>query len=198
MELQNNLLKSYKSVSRQTIGSGLNWYKNANKFATYLSNKHKVDFNKVCAVISALSPACNWVQNKKDAQNMIICFANDLNYQDFNFSTYGQNVAKAWNILNYKGFEKLEDVFFSLKTGAKTYSFYLNILNPNDTNHVTIDRHAIAIFEGRKNSGSKSVTPKQYKNIESQYIETAKSLNIIPSSFQAILWEHHVSIIRNN
>lgn len=194
---QNNLIKIYKSVSKQGINKGLNWYSNANSFAGYLSDKYKVDFNKVCAVISALSPACNWSQNKKDAEKMIVCFAYDLNYQEFNFSTYGQNVAKAWNILSYLGPKKLEDKFFSLKTGAKTYSFYLNILDPSDASHVTIDRHAIAIFEGRKHSGSKGITSKQYKDIARAYIETAKSLNINPCQFQAILWEYHVTNIIN-
>jgi hypothetical protein len=189
----NYLLKAFKEVDKSTLNKGLNWYNNANRYAEYLSNTYKIDFDKVCAIISALSPACSWEVNKRDAEKMVLCYVWDLDYSYFNFSTYGTNVVKAWNILKYKGSERIEDKFFSLKTGAKTYNFYLNIKNPLSKEYITIDRHAIAIFEGRKSSGSRKITPKQYKAIAEKYITTAKRLKLLPCQFQAILWEHHVN-----
>jgi hypothetical protein len=191
-----NLETVFKSIRRGEINENKNWYKKANLYAQYLSNEFMVDFNKVCAVISALSPACNWVQNKKDAKAMIVCYVHDLDYADFNFSTYGANVAKVWNILNYKGNDLLNK-FFSLKTGAKTFNFYLNILNPKNENFVTIDRHAISIYHGSKRFRGKKITQKQYSIIANAYINTAKSLNLLPCEFQAILWSNHVKNILN-
>lgn len=189
-----NLEIVFKGIKKSDIEHGMQWYKKANKFADHLSNQFQVDFNKVCAVISALSPACNWGQNKKDAKMMLICYINNLNYADFNFSTYGPNVAKAWNILNSTN-EPID--FFNLKTGAKTYNFYLNILNPLDINFVTIDRHAISVYKGTKRT-NKSLTVKQYGIIADAYTVAAYNLGILPCELQAILWTNHVTNVLGN
>lgn len=192
-----NLSIAFKSIRKSEISQNSGWYNKASIYANYLSNKFCVDYDKVCAVISALSPACSWAQNKKDAEKMIFCYANDLNYANFNFSTYGANVGKAWNILQYNGKDLLNS-FFSLKTGPKTYNFFLNILDPGNINFVTIDRHAIAIFLGQKKSGSKAITTKQYRDIANAYISAAAKVGLLPCQFQAILWSNHVkNILRN-
>lgn len=192
-----NLEKVFKSIKKSEINQNKNWYKTASIYANYLSNKFCIDYDKICGVISALSPACSWSQNKKDTEKMIFCYANDLNYNDFNFSTYGANVGKAWSILKYNGKDILNS-FFSLKTGSKTYNFFMNILQPENNNFVTIDRHAIAIFLGQKKSGSKAITPKQYRDIANVYIESAANVGLLPCQFQAILWSNHVKNILGN
>src|SRR5687767_1063386 len=97
--------KAYKYAKAQNlIHEGQNWYIEAHNFAFILSQTYQINLDKVCAVISALSPAVSWDQNKKDAK--ALCQLFDLNlhnenvYQYHNFSTYGQNVQKAVNILN--------------------------------------------------------------------------------------------------
>ncbi len=188
------LYKTYRQIDKETINTAKNWYKKAHNFATYLANTYKVELSKVCGVISALSPACNWKQNKLDAEKMIVCYISGVDYTTVPFSTYGQNVVKAWMILTDVDRDTLE--WFNLKTGAKTYNFYLNILNPNDSNFVTIDRHAIAVYEGRvgKKSGSARLTPKQYQTIAETYKNLAKELGLLPNELQAILWEYHVNL----
>lgn len=184
------LIKAYKQLPKNQVNSSKGWYKKASNFANYLSQKYYVSYDKVCGVIAALSPACNWEQNKKDAETLLTVFVTDANTTDFSFSTYGQNVVKALNILRS---DKNPESFFSLKTGAKTLNFYQNILNPSNPEFVTIDRHAVAIYEGRKNSGSVQLTPKRYGKIAADYIETARQLNLLPNELQAILWSGHIS-----
>lgn len=187
----NNLLKTYKEIPHDFILKGQNWYCKANRFAERLSNVYNIDFSKVCGVISALSPACNWSKNKQDAESLIICYVVGGDYTRLNFSTYGQNVVKAWEILTDLG--RQTETFFNPKTGAKTYNFYFNILDPNSKEFVTIDRHAIAIYEGRNGkSGGKSLSPKQYSIIADAYKKVAKKLGLYPNELQAILWEYHV------
>lgn len=190
----NTLKKAYKQLSKNQVNNSKQWYIKASNFANYLSKKYSVSYDKTCAVIAALSPACNWNQNKRDAELLIICFVTGANISDFAFSTYGPNVVKALNILNSN---KNPESFFSVKTGAKTLNFYHNILNPNDSDYVTIDRHAAAVYEGRKTSGSVRLTPKQYANIASAYIATAKELNMLPNQLQAVLWDGHISTRKN-
>lgn len=187
---------AFKGVKKSDIKQGKLWYDKANRFASHLSNEYKVDFNKVCAVISALSPACNWKQNKLNSKTLINCYASELDYSDFKFSTYGQNVTKAWNILMAKDKEPID--FFSLKTGAKTYNFYLNILNPLDENFVTIDRHAISIYRGNKIQGAKIISLKEYQIISEAYKTFASKVNLKPCELQAILWSNHVNNILRN
>src|SRR5690606_11014067 len=101
-------------------------------------------------------------------------------------------VVKAWSILT--DMDKETDSFFNAKTGAKTLSFYRNILNPNDTNYVTIDRHMLAVFKGRigKPSGTARITPKQYRELSAEFSKLAKKHNVTPCQLQAAVWEYHL------
>jgi len=189
------LLQMYKSVPKTQLKNSVNWYNKANNYANYLSTRYKVDFNKVCAVISALSPACKWEVNKKDAEKLILCYVLNDNFTNYNISTYSANIVKAWNILVST---KNPIEFFSLKTGAKTYNFYLNILQPSNDNYVTIDRHAIAIHKGNKVTKQTHLTVKQYNNIANDYKETALKVGLIPCQLQAVLWEYYTKTIKLN
>lgn len=176
-----NILNSYNKASSAQIEEGLNWYRDANQFARTLP----VPLTNAAAVISALSPANKWSTNKLEAQAII------HNVPGYRFCTYGQNVEKARIALREPEPERL----FSEKTGYKTLSFYHNILNPEDPNWVTIDRHAAAVAEGRENSGSVRLTVKQYRAYAEAYKTAAFILGILPCQLQAICWVQHISKI---
>lgn len=180
-----NLVNIFRSVPKHIVRNNANWYIQASKFASHISHKYRISYNKVVGVISALSPACNWPQNKKDAEKLIAAFVAGDNFSDYTYCTYGANVIKGWNIL----LSKSDPVtFFNAKTGAKTLNFYLNILDPYNPDAVTIDRHAFAVYAGRKTGGTVSLTPKRYGIIAAAYIEASRQLNMVPNQLQAILW----------
>lgn len=187
----------YKNIPENRIKATRNWYKEAHSFAANLSETYKISFNRVCAVISALSPANNWDNNKTEAENLIVCFISGGNWQLIPFRTYSANVSKAWNILT--NYSKSTEDFFSVKTGAKTLNFYENIKNPKDPNFVTIDRHMLAILDGRlgQRSGSGRITTKQYRELSAELKKVAKKLGLLPNELQAILWEYHLMLIEN-
>lgn len=180
--MQTNILNLFSQVTESQLNEGLNWYQRANEHANYLSQKYNVSLAKVCGIISALSPATNWSTNIKDAEELL------KGNSTHKFSTYGQNVLKAYKILN-ASLEMDIELFFSLKTGAKTYNFYRNILEPTNPDYVTIDRHAIAIWAGNlAEFYGKGASLKLYREIAQDYIYVAKVLKLLPLQLQAITW----------
>ena len=119
---------------------GLNWYTEGHMFCKGLADTHKLPLEVVCGVLSALSPGTNWERNKLETITLIK--GARLNKGGFKFTTYGQNVIKAAEIL-----EGIRNPYkaFSMLTGAKTYNFFYNLLEPSNPNYLTVDRHAYRI-----------------------------------------------------
>lgn len=171
-----NLVKLYN----QSDKSGKDWYRQANEFCRSVATKYDIELPVVCAILSALSPGTNWEVNKRDCEGLIV--ANKGGKYRFRFTTYGQNVIKAQRI--YKG-ELSPFEAFNPKTGAKTYNFFLNVLNPENPVPVTIDRHTYTVATGETYKG---LTPKQYGLIVEHYHKAASKLGILASELQAVLW----------
>ena len=95
-------------------------------------------------------------------------------------------------ILNFNGDPKdIFTEFFNKKgSGQKTSSFYQNILEPENPNFVTIDRHMIIAL----GLDWKSITGKRYKEASDKLIKRAKILDILPNQLQAIIWETYKDI----
>lgn len=177
-------MKNLTKLFNQSDKSGLNWYNDGHEFCKELATKYDLSLPKVCAVVSALSPATNWEVNKRDAIGLIESYLDLRNYKH-KFTTYGANVVKAQKVLSG---ELEPDKAFSLKTGAKTFNFYHNLLEPANPDYCTIDRHAFIIATGEVYN---KLTPKQYKQVADHYISTAKRLSVIPCQLQAVLWVDH-------
>lgn len=178
-----NLSIIYSKISPEVREAGALWYKEARDFTIVLSNRYSIDRAKVTGILSALSPGTNYDQNKKDCEQLIKLQLGLI--QSAKFTTYGQNVLKAKKIFSS---DKDPLTFFNPKTGFKTYSFYLNILNPDSNEHVTIDRHAYSIATGETYSG---LTVKQYLTIADHYKSHANKLGILACDLQAVLWVNY-------
>lgn len=190
------LTKFVKQIPQNDIESYRGWYNDANKFAQYLSDTYKVSFDRVCAVISALSPAVSWKINKQDAERLITCYACNGDYTLLSWSSYSANVVKAWNILI--DYSKNTDEFFNFNTGAKTLSFYHNIKNPTDGEYVTIDRHMVAVLSGATKSKQVKLTPKQYRLAAADIKKVAAKYGLVPCELQAVCWEYYLTNVKEN
>lgn len=190
--IKRRVKKMFKNALPHIKEKSLNWYSEANTYAQNLHQKYGVSVEKICAVISALSPAVSWEINKTDAENMLEIYVNFGDLEDVQFSTYGQNAFKAWEILNdYKAqsFEEIYNKYFNKKTGQKTANFFANILKPFDPDFVTIDRHQISVCKNLKKSGGSQVAGSgAYKLLKEIHIEAAKELNILANQLQAVTW----------
>lgn len=187
--MANRIEKVLISASPESIKSGKDWYLQARFIANHIANKYNVPFSKVCGVISALSPATNWVRNIADACNLVYVWSQDLDCDKVVVTTYGNNKRKAIQILGLNGHHiaAIERLILGKSKVSKTASFFSNILT-GDSQSVTIDRHAVRIALNRKDSDEICITEKRYRNIVEAYQIVAKKVNLSPSQVQAITW----------
>ena len=167
-----NLTRLYEKSSKQ-----IDWYYKAHEFAKGLSLKHGIPLANVVGIISALSPSCRWEANKLQAEALI-------KGQHFGFTTYGSGVEKAIRLLSHDE----PSAEFNEKTGAKTYNFYYNILQPDDPRYITIDRHAYYLATGQIYLG---IHYALYKKVADHYKLHAKRNKLLPNQLQAALWVNH-------
>lgn len=179
--LRNNILRMYKRVHEDTHEEGFYWYNMAHEWCRDVSIEYNLPLETVCGVVSALSPGVSWPQNQKDTISVI---RKHLGLQSVAVvGTYPVGLRKAEALL---GGALQEDVF--RPSAPKTRSFYFNILNPHDPEHVCIDRHAVKVARGMKKGGALSITPHQYNKVKEAYKEAASILGLIPARLQAIVW----------
>lgn len=157
---------------------GHNWYREARDYCQSLADEFNLPLANVVGALAALSPGTSWDRNKLETRWLLAILAGHK-VAKFKFTTYGANVLKAERIA------KGETGLFNPKTGPKTYYFFLCIMDPENNQHVCIDRHAYRIATGLE---YKYLTPKQYNAIAEHYRKHARKLGIKPMELQAVLW----------
>lgn len=173
--MKNRLVSDYQLSQHD---ASRNWYIEANQFCIQLSQDFEISIDKVAGILSALSPGVNWPTNKRDAIYLIQAHSG-MKVGLHRFSTYGRNVQKAAAIFNGK-----KDAF-NPKTGAKTWNFFWNILDPSDPRYVTIDRHMVEFMTGEKYEG---LTFKKYEQFANEVKEAADIVGVLPNVLQAVVW----------
>lgn len=163
----NKIKQTLELATPEQIEEGKKWYREAHDYAVDLSEEFGIELNKVCGVISCLSPLKHWETNKKIARQFL--------EGKRNVHTKLQ-VSKAQWILEGK------DIELCLG-GLKTINFYWNILYPTDIRWCTIDRHIIRMFNQRP-----SLTPKQYTTIKNEFVDYSSTLPEITCNVQAVCW----------
>ena len=174
--ISNRIIKMYHQATIEETNR--DWYTYENEQINILAERYKLPANKIAGIHSALSPRKEWQLNKRIAIDLITT------------NTCGHMkvfVKKAKDIL-HTGTSDV-DILGILK-GRKISSFYMNILYPDSSNKVTIDRHAIAVALGRTATDKElSLTDKQYTFFEDCYKRASDKLGIRPSLLQSITWE---------
>jgi hypothetical protein len=70
-------------------------------------------------------------------------------------------------------------------------SFYRNILDPEDRDHITIDGHMYNVWAGRGPVNLNTVPPidhNTYNEIASDFQTVSQHLKLVPNQLQAICW----------
>ena len=180
--IKNNLIMWFKSATKEDISSGLNWYKEAQDFASQLSKEYNISSYICATVISCLSPNNRWERNKIDAETVIKAYIQNLGPDDVKVCTYDNNKLKAFKALEGK---------LIAESAPKTHSFAMNIglLSPE---HITIDKWHIRACLVKPHKEIKdvveTVTSTQYRRVERITSEIAKELNLKGYQLQAIIW----------
>ncbi|MFW5793599.1 MAG: DUF7178 family protein [Bacteroidota bacterium] len=176
-----NILKVYDKSSLEDINEGKHWYFTANKVAQHFADKYNLTLYQSAGILSALSPGTFWIQNVIDADNF-------LKNNNAVVSTYKLNKVKAKEILNLTDKDQIYNVLRGKynKLMNKTSCFYMNIIEPENSDFVTIDRHMIRIANNTLNTFP--LTEKRYKDSVKAMQIAGKRLKINPISLQAITW----------
>jgi len=175
-KVKNNILSFYHKSSNE---DRRDWYAEANLFAKELSEQYDISISICTGVISALSPVKTWSQNKICADKMIAVGKSNHMKQFEN---------KAKEILSSDGSDKS---ILGILRGSKISSFYLNIMYPNNSENVTIDRHALSVSLGKwiTDEDYRGMTKVQYQFFVDCYKYTAKQIEISPLLLQSSTWE---------
>jgi hypothetical protein len=184
MTYSKNILKAHGLLSTDDLINGCDWYLDAKQFCTTISEKYSIDFLKVAGIVSALSPACNWEQNKKDAESFIMHLKYLSDYIPV-VCTYGNNAYKSEIIFNSNGNKNDIATILLGKSGYKTKSFFLNMIG--EFNEVTIDRHILKAV----NFKEKCLTKKRYYSLVTEFKKVAEKVRISPMDLQAAIWVNY-------
>jgi hypothetical protein len=186
-----NILAIYKQSSEDEIISGKFWYKQANEINKLMAVKYKLTEIQTAGIIAALSPGTKWNQNIIDSNNLCSLLNTGTNINRITCTTYGQNKLKAHYL--YLNSNLTEKEVFTVLLGCskhinKTSSFFLNILHPDRSDNITIDRHAYRINLGINEMLNLVLTEKRYKLMELAYKTASNQLNISAIELQAVVW----------
>lgn len=172
-----NITKAFRLSTEQDRIDGQRWYRLAREFAATLDS----DVSRAAGIIAALSPLQSWPTNKKMAAEF---YAGRRDVHTRNNVAKGERILAGENPLDVLG-------------GLKVRAFYCNIMGMDNDESVTIDRHAIAVCEGRpiKDSELKVYfTKTRNRQYVEEYRRAAKILSkelqspISASEVQATVW----------
>ena len=172
-----NIIRVFNDTTFEFEGD---WYKDANQLATDLATKHKLTNLQVAGILAALSPLKSWDENKR--------IANSFLNSGRGMHTKAM-LDKARAIKSYNDSFSREFILTTLN-GNKISNFFVNIAFPEDTQAVTIDRHAIAVCLGRNMRENEArLTDNQYNFFLSCYVDASVVLDARPNIVQAKTWE---------
>jgi hypothetical protein len=175
------------------------WYFEANAFAAELAAKHSVSIEIASGVISAVSPRMPWLRNKKVADAILGEFRN---YSELSAMDAAKQIGMALsaNVSMAIRIARGEDIATTL-TGIKRRSFFNNIVDPANSDSVTVDTWMLMAFVNTtgtdKATALKYITACEksldgtgsgYYTISEAVREAAQSMNLTPSQTQAVYW----------
>lgn len=139
----------------------------------------------VCTgVFSALSPNNDYYGNLRDTQHVLRAVRDHQPVDSFKVSTYGKNKIKAWAIAN--GTPPLDLLRF-----PKTRSFFLNIMDPDDPEPVTVDGHVYNAWNAKRirlNEAAARFKVSLYGTIAEDVRALGRETGLIGNQAQAIIW----------
>lgn len=160
-----NIMRVRKRATDDDVREGMEWYARAHDIA-----REAGDVTRGAGIIAALSPRMRWNVNVRLAR---VAFTMPLTGGALTMSIDKVNAIR-------DGAYPLD----VMGNGLKTRAFFVNILDPNDSETVTVDTHAIKVAGLNRDSVGK----RMYNDIANGYRECADYLGILPQQIQAITW----------
>jgi len=180
-----NIMRVLLQASPEQYEQGLTAYQGYHDTLKVTAAKNDLDFEKVVAAFSALSPGNKLELNFKDLDTLIVAVKTFKEASSIRLHCYSSCTQRAYEYLT--GWE----TFKPTRGNSKTWNFYNNILNPKSPDYVTIDRHAIEVWHGKEISEEarkKYFYKTKYNQIVDDFKKVVKQTGLLPQQIQAITW----------
>lgn len=183
------ITREFRRASDEDIISGIEWYKDAHRFAETLGYEHNYTLEQTSAIIAALSPQLSWGMNVRAAETLLRTGKVG--------GVLGANVAKAKRIMEGESIDSVLGRNDTAKSGFKVRAFHRCILTAGrDEYAVCIDRHAHALAFGSRDTPA--LTANRYREVAHSFRRATQILNeeqpielrpiLTPSAVQATVW----------
>lgn len=176
-----NIRRILNQADEIDISEGRVSYWRYHEVLTNLAEFYGVDLPRTVAVFAALSPNADYQGNLRSAASVLAGWWAGVECDRIRVTTYNHCRDRAYSYL--EGVSFLETV-----SGKKIRSFYSNILNPMDPEPVTIDGHAVNVWNGRRRTLKTVVGGWNYETVSAAYRETARVVGLLPNQVQSITW----------
>lgn len=179
-----NFYKYYKKSDQTDRIEGTLAYAKYHVLLNKIANTYCYEFKPVVAAFCALSPNNDYYGNLRSLVSVLDGLNRSTPHKDIIVSTYNHCKYRAIMYLNGEKFE-------TSKRGMKILNFYRNLIDPTDSEFVTIDGHMAAMFIGDDKAVMKEMiigTRKEYKRIAKILSDMANELGLLPNQLQATLW----------
>jgi hypothetical protein len=167
--LAQNIRDAYAQATDDQLARGASWYITANQLAEMIGGG---DVRKGAGIISALSPRMQWDRNVSLA---VDAMAGNVH------GAMGASLRKVEAILN--GADPTDVLPMSAKTGH----FYRNIVDPTDSDAVTVDCWAYRVAT-REWDAAGPKNARDYNEVADAYRTVASELGLITNHVQAGTW----------
>ena len=173
----------------QDLASGKAWYRDAHTFAREVATRYELTLPQVVGVLACLSVQNRWDSNKRECEAM--CRAQ----YEFNdpaacrVGSYKLQKDKAVAILSGAIADADIPATVAGRYGPKTRAFYDNILDPEHSIAVTIDRWILRglDLEYLASSGANRYVA-AYRHIAEVIRQCAIERGLLPHELQAAIW----------
>ena len=170
------------------LAFGRAWYRNAHAFALELSKKYAIPLDRTVGVLSVLSVQNRWDNNQRDCEAFLRAHVEDWDLALTKVGTYAIQKKKAIAILQAPEGATIAEMI-GTKYAPKTRAFYQNILMPDMSRAVTIDRwmlRGLGFDESQNSGGNQYVS--LYRKLVALMQDEADRIGLCPHELQAALW----------
>lgn len=179
---KSNIIKMLDNATSVEVDEGKLAYFRYNEVLRNFAEHYDYPLENVTGVFCALSPNNDYFGNLRSMVSVLSGLNEGKSFDDITVSTYRHSLERA--ILYAKG-----TPFLDHAKGLKTRAFYMNLLHPKDKQFVTVDGHIKAAWV-KRNLTMKEATVgiKEYRTIQTAFIDIANEMDLIPNQLQAIIW----------
>lgn len=170
-----NILVVLGRAKPEHYREGIDWYEHAHTLARVLAGQHGISVEQTAGVLAALSPQLSWPRNVTYAEQFLA--TGDA-------PVLGRSKRAAARIV-------AGEPPPSVLQGPKVRAFFANIVDPDGSDAVTVDRHAHDVAVGQRfGDARRSLLGRQggYDLLAAAFRLAAAKVGLAPSAVQAITW----------